>query len=70
MKRDFLVYLEDILDAMDNAEMFVEGMSYEQFEDDLRANFAVARALEIPKTYARQAKALGISRRFAPRSMS
>ena len=47
MKRDYLVYLDDIWDAMDKAEMFVEGMTYEQFEDDLRANFAVTRALEI-----------------------
>jgi uncharacterized protein with HEPN domain len=47
MKRDYSVYLDDILDAMDKAEMFVTGMSYEQFEDDLRTNFAVTRALEI-----------------------
>jgi len=47
MKRDYSVYLEDILDAMDKAEMFVTGMSYEQFEDDLRTHFAVTRALEI-----------------------
>ena len=47
MKRDFLVYLDDILDAMGKAEMFVAGMSYAQFEDDLRTNYAVTRALEI-----------------------
>jgi len=47
MKRDYSVYLEDILDAMDKAEMFVTGMSYEQFEDDLRTHFAVTRDLEI-----------------------
>lgn len=47
MKRDYSVYLDDILDAMDKAEMFVAGMSYEQFEDDMRTNFAVTRALEI-----------------------
>jgi len=40
MKRDYSVYLDDIRDAMDKAEMFVEGVTYEQFEDDLRANFA------------------------------
>ena len=47
MKRDYSVYLDDILDAMNKAEMFVAGMSYEQFEDDLRTSFAVTRALEI-----------------------
>jgi uncharacterized protein with HEPN domain len=47
MKRDYSVYLDDILDAMDKAETFVTGMSYEQFEDDLRTVFAVTRALEI-----------------------
>ena len=47
MKRDLSVYLDDILDAMGKAEMFVLGMSYEQFEDDLRTHFAVTRALEI-----------------------
>jgi uncharacterized protein with HEPN domain len=33
MKRDPRVYLDDILDAMNKAEMFVAGMSYEQFEN-------------------------------------
>jgi uncharacterized protein with HEPN domain len=47
MKRDPRVYLDDILDAMNKAEMFVEGMSYEQFENDLRTHYAVTRALEI-----------------------
>ena len=47
MKRDLSVYLDDIVDAMDKAEMFVTGMSYEQFEGDLRTHFAVTRALEI-----------------------
>ena len=47
MKRDPRVYLDDILDAMNKAEMFVAGMSYEQFENDLRTHYAVTRALEI-----------------------
>jgi len=47
MKKDYLVYIDDILDAMDKAEMFVAGMSYAQFEADLRTAFAVTRALEI-----------------------
>jgi uncharacterized protein with HEPN domain len=47
MKRDYLVYVDDILDAMNKAETFVAGIGYEQFEADLRTNFAVTRALEI-----------------------
>ena len=47
MKRDFLVYIDDILNAMDQAEIFVAEMSYEQFENDLRTTYAVTRALEI-----------------------
>jgi uncharacterized protein with HEPN domain len=47
MKKDFLVYVEDILDAMQKAEMFVRGMTYELFEADLKTNFAVVRTIEI-----------------------
>jgi uncharacterized protein with HEPN domain len=47
MKQDFLVYIEDVIDAMNKAEMFVAGMTYEQFEADLKTNFAVVRAIEI-----------------------
>ncbi|MGD9091658.1 MAG: DUF86 domain-containing protein [Anaerolineales bacterium] len=47
MKKDVLVYLEDILDAMEKAETFIEGLTYKQFEADLRTNFAVVRAIEI-----------------------
>ena len=47
MNREFLDYLEDILDAMEKAELLIEGVSYEQFEADFRINFAVIRALEI-----------------------
>jgi uncharacterized protein with HEPN domain len=47
MNRDVLVYLEDILDAMNKAEVFVSGMTYEQFEHDAKTIFAVVRAIEI-----------------------
>jgi len=47
MSNEFLDFIEDILDAMNNAEMFLHDISYDQFEDDLRTNFAVVRALEI-----------------------
>ncbi|MFH1907660.1 MAG: DUF86 domain-containing protein [Chloroflexota bacterium] len=47
MTNEFLDYVEDIVDAMDKAEILLEGITYEQFEADFRINFAVARALEI-----------------------
>jgi uncharacterized protein with HEPN domain len=47
MSPEFLDYLEDILDAMEKAEMMLEGISYEAFAADFRINFVVVRALEI-----------------------
>jgi uncharacterized protein with HEPN domain len=47
MSREFLDFVEDILDAMDKAEILVEGMTYAEFEGDFRTNFALVRALEI-----------------------
>ena len=47
MSNEFLDFVEDILDAMDKAEILLEGFSYEEFENDFRTNFAVIRALEI-----------------------
>jgi len=47
MSREFLDFVEDILDAMDKAEVLVEGFTYHAFEEDFRTNFAVIRALEI-----------------------
>jgi len=47
VSHEFLDFVEDILDAMDKAEILVEGFSYSEFETDFRTNFAVVRALEI-----------------------
>lgn len=47
MNREFLDFLEDILDGMNKAEALLEGVSFSQFEADFRINFAVIRALEI-----------------------
>jgi uncharacterized protein with HEPN domain len=47
MSNEFLDYVEDILDAMDKAQILLEGVSYDQFEADFRIYFAVVRALEI-----------------------
>lgn len=47
MKREFLDFLEDILDAMDKAEAMLSDVDLETFKDDYQINFAVVRALEI-----------------------
>ena len=47
MSREFLDFVEDILDGMKKAEIMLEGVNYSKFESDFRINFAVVRALEI-----------------------
>jgi uncharacterized protein with HEPN domain len=45
--RNYGLYLEDILDAMDAIETFVEGMSFEEFIKDDKTVSAVIRKFEI-----------------------
>jgi len=45
--RTHVDHLEDIRDAAAKAQWFVEGMTYEAFDDDEKTVFAVIRALEI-----------------------
>jgi len=47
MKKEFLDYVEDIIEAMTNAIKFVEGTQYEGFVEDTKTIYAVVRALEI-----------------------
>ena len=47
MKRDYRVYLRDIIQAFDDTCQFLEGFSYEEFIDDRKTISAVVRALEI-----------------------
>ena len=47
MDREFEDYLQDILEAMEKAQLFVENLSYEEFTRDDKTVFAVVRALEI-----------------------
>ena len=54
MKTGFLDFVEDILDAMDQAEILLTGVSYEEFAADFRITFAVVRALEIMGEAARR----------------
>ena len=46
MKREVEDYIEDIVNAMGKAMDFVKGMSYEEFVEDDKTNFAVIRAIE------------------------
>ena len=46
-KREYRDYLHDILDAVNDVESFVEGMSFEQFEKDRKTLNAVVRSIEI-----------------------
>jgi uncharacterized protein with HEPN domain len=47
MSNEFLDYIEDMIDAMDKAEIAVAGVDYDRFADDFMINFVVVRALEI-----------------------
>jgi uncharacterized protein with HEPN domain len=43
MSREFLDFVEDILDGMNKAEILLEGVSYSQFETDLWKGMAGMR---------------------------
>jgi uncharacterized protein with HEPN domain len=45
--REYLDYLQDILDTMGKIEQFTIGIAYEEFVRDDKTVFAVVRALEI-----------------------
>lgn len=47
MKKEFLDYVEDIVEAMDDAVRFVEGVEYDDFVKDRKTVYAVTRAIEI-----------------------
>ena len=47
MKRDYRIYLRDIVEAFGNARQCVEGLSYEEFIADKKTTSAVVRELEV-----------------------
>ena len=47
MSRDYKVFLDDMVAAIDKVAMFTEGLSEEQFIEDLKTYDAVVRNLEI-----------------------
>lgn len=50
MKRAILDYINDILDGMIKAQEFVQGMSYKEFLQEVKTQFAVVRAKVIWRT--------------------
>jgi len=47
MKRDYKLYIGDIIEAMNDAENFISGMTYEDFSTDRKTILAVICTLEI-----------------------
>jgi len=47
IERDYIDYIEDIRDAIDQATRFIAGITYEQFLEDSKTVYAVIRALEV-----------------------
>jgi uncharacterized protein with HEPN domain len=47
MKQEFLDYIENIIEAMDDAMRFIEGMEYDDFLKDKKTLYAVTGAIEI-----------------------
>lgn len=52
--RDISLYLQDILDAMQAIEEFVEGITFEEFQADDKTSSAVIRKFEIIGEAAKQ----------------
>jgi uncharacterized protein with HEPN domain len=46
-KRHYLVFLDDILEAIEKAEGFIKGVNFRQFAKDEKTIFASIRAIEI-----------------------
>jgi len=46
-KREVIDFLEDTLNAMEKAELFITDMTYEEFLKDEKTIFAVIRAIEV-----------------------
>ena len=47
MKRDYTLYINDMLECIERIEEFVGDMSYEEFVEDDKTSSAVVRKLEI-----------------------
>ncbi|MEI6287217.1 MAG: hypothetical protein WCP79_11995 [Bacillota bacterium] len=46
MEREYIDFLQDIVDEIDNIAGFLEGINYEQFCNDKMCLYAVEKSLE------------------------
>jgi len=47
MKRDYSLFVKDILNSIDKIESFIEGMDFEEFMKDEKTKSAVVREIEV-----------------------
>jgi uncharacterized protein with HEPN domain len=47
MKRDFSLFIKDIVEAIDDIETFIGDMNFEAFSSDKKTRTAVAHAIEV-----------------------
>lgn len=47
MKRVYEDYLQDILDSINDIDVFIKGMNYRQFKNDRKTVNAVVRSIEV-----------------------
>ena len=45
--KNYLVYINDIINAIDDIESFIEGITYSEFVGDKKTLYAAERAIEI-----------------------
>lgn len=45
--RDFVCYLHDIFENVNKLKIFIKGLTFAEFQDDEKTQYAIARALEI-----------------------
>lgn len=47
MKRDYRLYIDDLLEAIEKIQKYVEGISFDEFTEDTKTIDAVIRNFEI-----------------------
>jgi uncharacterized protein with HEPN domain len=47
MSREITDFIDDILEAIEDIETFIQGLTFEQFSQDKKTIYAVTRAIEI-----------------------
>jgi len=56
MRRNYRLFIKDILDAIEKIEEFVAGMDFEEFRKDDKTVSAVVRKLEITGLYGKSSR--------------